>query len=186
MNDLARNWWAVLLRGVLAIVFGILALVWPDITVTALVALFGAFALVDGVFAIVAAIRAAERKTTWWPFVVEGLAGIGLGALTFFWPRITALALLLLIAAWAIVTGVFEIAAAIRLRRELRGEWALILAGAASIVFGGLVAFFPGAGALAIVWLIGAYAIAFGALLVFLAFRLRSMRGTPSSRPAPA
>jgi uncharacterized membrane protein HdeD (DUF308 family) len=172
---LARNWWALVLRGALAVIFGILAIVFPDITVGALVILFGAFALVDGVFAIVAAIRAAERKRSWGALVLEGIAGIALGILTFVWPDVTAFALLYLIAAWAFITGVFEIAAAIRLRREITGEFWLGLAGVASIAFAILVVIFPGSGAVAIVWVIGIYAILFGALLIGLGLRLRGL-----------
>ncbi|HWC33017.1 MAG TPA: HdeD family acid-resistance protein [Actinomycetota bacterium] len=180
MEELARNWWVLLVRGVLAVVFGVLALIWPGLALDVLVVLFGAFALVDGVFAIAAAIRAAERKRTWWPLVVEGVSGIALGIVAFVWPGITALALLYVIAAWAVVTGVFEIAAAIRLRREIRGEWLLAFAGAASVAFGMLVAIFPGAGALAVVWAIGAYAILFGVLLVALGIRLRGFANEPA------
>jgi uncharacterized membrane protein HdeD (DUF308 family) len=183
MLTLARNWWALVLRGILAIVFGILAWVWPGLTVVVLVALFGAFALVDGILALVAAFRAHERRREWWPFALEGVAGIGLGVLAFFWPDATAFALLYLIATWSMVTGVFEIAAAIRLRKVIRGELLLALAGVASIGFGVLVIIFPGAGAVAIVWAIGIYAILFGALLVGLGLRLR--RWVPKGPPSP-
>jgi len=181
---LARNWWALVLRGVLAVIFGILAIVFPGITVGALVILFGAFALVDGIFAIVAAVRAAERKRSWGALVLEGLAGVALGILTFVWPGVTAFALLYLIAAWAFITGVFEIVAAIRLRREITGEFWLGLAGVASIAFALLVVIFPGSGAVAIVWVIGAYAIVFGALLIGLGLRLRALGRRPSA-PEP-
>jgi uncharacterized membrane protein HdeD (DUF308 family) len=184
MLTMTRNWWVLVLRGVLAVVFGILAWVWPGLTVVVLVALFGAFAAVDGIFALVAAFRAHERRREWWPFAVEGVAGIGLGILAFFWPDVTALALLILIAAWAIVTGIFEIAAAIRLRKVIRGELLLGLAGAASIVFGILVLVFPGAGAVAVVWAIGIYAIFFGVLLIAPGIRLRRWR--PQEPPTPA
>jgi uncharacterized membrane protein HdeD (DUF308 family) len=172
---LVRNWWALVLRGVLAVVFGILAIVFPGITLEALVILFGAFALVDGAFAIVAAVRAAERKRSWGALVLEGIGGIAVGILTFVWPGVTAFALLYLIAAWAFVTGVFEIVAAIRLRREITGELWLGLAGAASIAFALLVVIFPGSGAVAIVWAIGAYAIVFGVLLIGLGLKLRGL-----------
>ena len=119
---LARNWWALALRGLAAILFGIAALVVPHIALVVLIALFGAYALVDGVFAIVSAVRAAERHMRWWPLLVEGLAGIVVGVLTFVWPGLTALVLLYFIASWAIVTGVFEILAAVRLRREITGD----------------------------------------------------------------
>jgi uncharacterized membrane protein HdeD (DUF308 family) len=180
---LARNWWLLVLRGVLAVVFGILAFVWPEATVTALVILFGAFMLVDGVFALVAAWRQAERKMTWWPTLLEGLAGIAIGIITFVWPGVTAFALLYLIAAWALITGILEIVAAVRLRREIRGEWILALIGVASIVFAILVFLFPGEGAVAIVWAIGAYAVVFGILLVLLGLRLRRLL---EPGPAPA
>lgn len=170
---LASNWWALAVRGALAILFGIIAFVWPGISLTALVLLFAAFAFVDGVFAIVMGVRGIRGDERWWAFLLEGILGVGAAVVTVLWPAITALALLFLIAAWAIVTGVLEIVAAVRLRRVIRGEWLLALAGVASIAFGVLLALNPGAGALAVLWLIGAYAIVFGALLVGLGFRLR-------------
>jgi uncharacterized membrane protein HdeD (DUF308 family) len=176
MEVLARNWWALALRGLFAVLFGLAVFIWPGLTLLALVALFAAYALVDGVFSLVAAVRAAGRQARWWPLLLEGVLGIAAGVVTFLWPNITALALLYLIAAWAIVTGVFEIVAAVRLRREIEGELLLGLAGLASVIFGILLILFPGAGALAVLWLIGAYAIGFGILLIFLGFRLRGMR----------
>jgi uncharacterized membrane protein HdeD (DUF308 family) len=175
MLTLARNWWVLVVRGVLAVVFGILAFVLPGATVAALVILFGAFMLVDGLFALVSAWRRADRRTSWWPFVLEGLSGIAIGVITFMWPGVTAFALLYLIAAWAFVTGVFEIVAAIRLRKEIRGELVLALIGLASIIFAVLVILFPGEGAVAIVWAIGAYAVVFGILLIVLGLRLRRL-----------
>src|SRR2546421_11839512 len=188
MVVLARNWWALALRGLTAILFGIAALVVPHIALVVLIALFGAYALVDGVFAIVSAVRAAERHMRWWPLLVEGLAGIVLGALTFVWPGVTALVLLYFIASWALVTGVFEILAAIRLRQEITGEWLLALTGVLSVVFGLLLIIFPWAGALTVVWLIGIYALVFGVLLVGLALRLRgrSPEGMRSGGPGAA
>lgn len=173
MQVLARNWWALALRGLFAILFGVAAFAWPNLTLAALVILFGAYALVDGVFALVAAVRAAEAHERWWLFVLEGLAGIVVGIITFIWPGITALVLLYLIAWWALITGVFEIAAAIRLRKQIRQEWTLVLGGLASVVFGLLLFYRPGAGALAVVWLIGTYALIFGVLFLMLGFRLR-------------
>lgn len=181
MEFLARNWWALLIRGIAAVLFGILALVLPGLTLQVLVLLFGAYALVDGIFALVAAAQALNRRRSFewrgvgWP-IVEGIAGIIAGLLTFFWPRVTAFVLLYFIGAWAIVTGITEIIQAVALRRIIRNEWLLILSGAASVVFGILVYLFPGAGALTIVWLIGAYAIVFGILLIGLSLRLRGMR----------
>jgi uncharacterized membrane protein HdeD (DUF308 family) len=182
LDTLARYWWTVALRGTVAILFGLLALIWPTITALVLVLLFGAYVLVDGVLALGSAIfggRAAGagldgRSRAW--LVVEGIAGIGFGIITFIWPQATTLVLLWLIAAWAIVTGVIEIVAAVRLRREIRGEWLLALAGVLSVGFGLLLAIWPAAGALTLIVLIGAYAIVFGAVLIGLAMRLRRMR----------
>jgi uncharacterized membrane protein HdeD (DUF308 family) len=183
---MARNWWMLALRGIFAIIFGVAAFVWPGPTVTVLVLLFGAYSLVDGIFAVVAGVSAYGERERWWALVLEGLAGIGIGIITFLYPSVTALALLYFIAAWAIITGVFEVVAAIRLRREIAGEWLLALSGVASVLFGVLLLVLPGPGALALIWLIGSYAIVFGVLLLVLAFRLRRMgeatsQGTTSS-----
>jgi uncharacterized membrane protein HdeD (DUF308 family) len=174
LETLTRNWWVLAVRGALAVLFGLLALIWPGITVLALVLLFGAYALVDGVMALYTALfdRGRTGGRGGW-LVLEGVAGVLAAIGAFVWPGITALVLLYLIAAWALVTGVAEILAAIRLRREIEGEWLMILSGALSILFGLLAFLFPGAGALAVVWLIAAYAIAFGVVMVILAFRLR-------------
>jgi uncharacterized membrane protein HdeD (DUF308 family) len=177
---LTRNWWLLALRGVAAIVFGALAFAMPLITLTALVLLFGAYAFVDGVFNVVAAVTVPPGVRRWWPLLIEGIVSIAAGVLTFFFPAITALGLLFLIAAWAVVTGVFEIAAAVRLRKAITGEWLLLLSGILSVLFGMLLFLFPGAGALAVVWWIGAYAIVFGAMLLGLAFKLRSLSRAPS------
>jgi len=171
---LSRNWWALALRGLAAIVFGVLAFVWPSITLWALVLLFGAYMLVDGIFAIVAAVRAAGREARWWLLLVEGVLGVLAGLVAFLLPGITALALLYLVAAWAIFTGILQIVGAVRLRREIEGEWALILGGVLSVIFGVLLAVLPGPGILALVWLIGAYAVVSGMLLIVLAFRVRN------------
>lgn len=173
------NWWMLALRGLFAVLFAVCAFIWPGLTLGVLVLLWGAFALVDGVLAIVVGAR-----TRWWSLVVVGLVGVAAGVFTLFQPGITALALLMVIAVWAILRGTFEIAAAIRLRRELTNEWMLILSGAASLLFGVLVLLFPGAGALSVVWLIGAYALVVGALLLGLAFRLREMARHREARPA--
>jgi uncharacterized membrane protein HdeD (DUF308 family) len=171
---LSRNWWALALRGVAAILFGLLAFILPDITLTVLVLLFGAYMLVDGILAIVAAVRTRGSDTRWGLLIVEGVLGVLAGIIAFVWPGITALALLYLIAAWSIVTGILEMVAAIRLRREIEGEWALILGGILSVLFGVLLVVLPGPGILALVWLIGAYAVAFGVILIVLAFRVRN------------
>lgn len=174
---LARYWWVFALRGVVAIIFGILALVWPLLTLQVLILLFGAYVLVDGVFTVIVGITAHERNQCWWALVLRGVAGIIVGLLTFFWPGMTALILLYVFAAWEIVTGVMEVVAGIQLRRMIDKEWVLILAGGVSIVFGLVLFIFPGAGALSLVWLLGAYSVGFGILLLFLALRLRSVPG---------
>ena len=169
------SWWALVLRGLAAMAFGILAFLWPHITVTALVFLWGAYALVDGVFAIAAGIKSYEKSKRWWVLLLEGLLSVAAGVLAFVIPGITALVLLLLIAAWAIVTGAFEIGAAIQLRKYITGEWLLALAGVASVLFGFALLINPNAGAIAVVWLIGAYAVLFGLLLAALGFRLKGL-----------
>ena len=171
---LARNWLTVALRGAIAIIFGLAALFWPDITLTALIFIFAAFVLVSGVLLAIAAFRDGLTHTHGWLMLLEGAIGIAVGIMAFIWPGITALVLLYLIAAWAIVTGVLEIIAAIQVRKEIQNEWLLAIAGIASVLFGVLLLVWTLAGALAILWIIGAYAIIFGILLLILAFRLRS------------
>jgi len=169
------SWWALVLRGLVAIAFGVLAFVWPQITLTALVFLWGAYALVDGAFAIAAGVKSHGENKRWWVLLLEGILGVAAGLVAFLVPGITALALLILIAAWAMVTGAFEIAAAIQLRKHIKGEWLLALAGIASVLFALALLFNPAAGALALVWLIGAYSIVFGVLLIVLGVRLHSL-----------
>jgi uncharacterized membrane protein HdeD (DUF308 family) len=170
-----RHWWVFALRGLFAIIFGVLALVWPETTLMALVLLFGAYALVDGIFAVVFGLASSGDNERWWATLLEGVVGIIIGLLTFFWPGATTLAFLYLIAAWALVTGILEIVAAIQLRQLITNEWLMILSGILSIIFAVLLVVFPGAGALSLVWLIGAYAIFFGILLISFAFRLRGL-----------
>ena len=173
VGALADNWWLMLLRGIAAIVFGVLAFIWPGITLLSLVFLYGAYALVDGVFALAAAWRGeGGPKARWW-LVIVGLLGLLAGAVTLLLPAVTAVALVIFIGAWSLVRGVFEIIGAIRLRKEIDNEWLLILGGAFSVIFGLLVMLLPGAGALALIWTIGAYAIILGILFVAFAFRLR-------------
>ncbi len=164
----ARRWWVVALQGLAAVLFGVLTLVWPRESLSALVIVFGVFALADGLLALIAGIAAR-----WLPVALAGGAGIVAGILAIVWPNITATALLYLIAAWAIVTGIFEIVAAIELRRLVDGEWVMAFNGILSIVFGVLLVLFPSSGALALAWLIGAYAIISGIALIVLAFRVR-------------
>jgi uncharacterized membrane protein HdeD (DUF308 family) len=182
VETLAQNWWLVLLRGIAGIIFGILTFTAPGISLAVLVLFFGAYSLVDGVLATISAIRWHGEIDRWWVLLIEGLAGIAAGLVTLFWPGITALALLYVIAAWAVVTGGLEIAAAIRLRKIIDGEWLLALIGVLSIAVGVLLALFPSAGALALVIWIGAYVAAAGVLLIALAFRLRSWGRTHSPR----
>ena len=173
LHALARNWWSVLIRGIAAVLFGILAFLWPGATGTALVILFGAYAFVDGIFAIVAAVRAAQAHERWGAFLIEGIIGLVIAGVTIYDLRLTAYALYITIAAWAILTGIFELVAAFRLRKEIQNEWLLILGGIASLVFGVLMIVYPLAGVLTVIWLIGAYAIVFGVMLIGLSFRLR-------------
>jgi len=176
LSEVADRWWVIALRGVVAIIFGILAFLWPGLVFRTLLTLFGAFALVDGVLSVVAGLSNVRTDERWWAEVIEGVLGIAFGLLVFFWPGLTEVALLWVIAAWAIVTGVTEIVGAIQLRRVIANEWLLILGGIASILFGILLIAFPGAGILGLTWMIGSYAILFGVLFLFLAFRLRGMR----------
>ena len=180
VDSLSRNWWAVSLRGLAGILFGIITFIAPGISLAALVLLFGAYAFADGVLAIVTAIR-RRGNDRWWLLLLEGLVGVGAGVLTLLWPGITALALLYVIAAWALVTGAFEIAAAIRLRKVITGEWILALSGILSIALGVLLIVAPGPGALAVVIWIGAYAFVFGVLLFALGLRLKGL-GSPRHR----
>jgi uncharacterized membrane protein HdeD (DUF308 family) len=166
----ARHWWVILLRGLFAILFGILAFAYPGLTLASLVMVYGIFVCADGLVAIF-----GGMGNSLWPSLLVGLIGVAAGLLTFFYPGITALVLLYFIAAWAIVKGVFEMVIAFKLREVIQGEWALILAGALSVAFGVLVFLFPGAGALSIVWIIGAYALAFGVLLVLVSLKIRKL-----------
>jgi len=170
---LNRGWWLLLLRGIAAIVFGLLTWMQPGISLAALVLLFGAYAAADGILGLWAAFSGQKDSRHWWLLLLEGIVGIGVGILAFTAPGLTALALLYYIAIWAIVTGVLEIMAAIRLRKEIRGEWMLILAGLASVAFGVILTARPGVGALSLLWLIGTYAVFFGVLLVILALKAR-------------
>jgi len=179
---IARSWWLLLLRGLAAIAFGILTWFQPGISLAALVLLFGAYAMADGILGVWTAITERNRHEDWWVLLLWGLVGIGVGVMTFIAPGVTTFALLFYIAIWAIATGVLEIVVAIRLRKVITGEWLLILAGLASVVFGVLLMARPGAGALAVLWLIASYAIVFGVLILVLAFNVRSFvnKLTPS------
>lgn len=174
VDALARNWWLILLRGVCAIIFGVLTILWPGLSLLTLVLLYGVFAVFDGGLAIGAAILGGTPAPRWWLALV-GLLGIMAGALTLMWPGITGFALLMLIAGWAIVAGLFEIVGAIKLRKEIEGEWWLIATGVLSVLFGVLILMFPGAGALGIALAIGWFAIVYGAMLVGFSWRLKKL-----------
>ena len=174
LMNLADRWWTFVVRGIAGILFGLLTFVWPGITLTALVLLFGAYALIDGVLSIVGAITKQRGRGRWWALVLKGVFGIIAAGVTVVFPGLAALALLYVIAAWALVTGAFEVAAAISLRKYLEKEWLLALGGVLSMVFGVLLMMFPGAGALALVLWIGAYMFVAGCLLVVLGFKLRT------------
>jgi len=171
------NWWLLALRGLIAVVFGVLAFMWPGATLLTLVWLFGAFALVNGILSLILAAKTPKGYPKVGSLIIGGLLGILAGLLTFVMPGITALGLLILIAAWAIVTGVMEIVAAVRLRKIITNEWLLVLAGIASVAFGFILLFQPGVGALALIWWIAAWAVVFGILLMILAFRMRNFKG---------
>jgi uncharacterized membrane protein HdeD (DUF308 family) len=173
---LTRAWWLVALRGVLSILFGIAAFVWPLLTVQVLILLFGAYAFVDGIFSFIAMFRAIQEKVTWWTMALEGIAGVAAGLIAFFFPGLTGFVLLYIIAAWAILTGILEIVLAIVLRKALTGEWMLALAGVLSVFFGVLLIAFPVAGITSIVWFIAAYSVVFGVILVVLGFWMRKIR----------
>ena len=181
----SRYWWALALRGLISVLFGLAAFIWPGVTLEVLILFIGAFMLVDGVITLVAALQGRGQHRHWWMLLLDGLVGVLAGLATLVLPNVVALFLIYLVAAWAIVSGLLEIAAAVRLRQEIEGEWRLILGGIVSIIFGVLVALWPLAGAIAFVWMIGAYAIIFGALLLALAFRLRSA-GTEAPAPGAA
>jgi uncharacterized membrane protein HdeD (DUF308 family) len=183
---LARWWWTFMLRGVLAILFGVLAFFAPQFGIAILVGLFAAWAIIDGVGNLVAGLRTRGQDRSWWLEILEGLVSVAAGVIAILLPEYAAQVLVLIIAAWAVVTGVIEIVMAVRLRRVIDNEVWMALAGAASILFGIILVLFPAAGALSLVWLIGSFAIVFGVLLIILGWRLRGIdrvaRG-PEGRP---
>lgn len=184
-NTLRQHWWILALRGVAAILFGLAAYFWPGAALATLVLLFGAYAGIDGVLSLISGIRRVGDDKHWWLLLLEGLAGIGAAVATFFYPGITALLLLYFVAAWAVITGILEIAAAVRLREEIKGEFWLGLSGLLSIAFGVVLFLMPGPGALAVVWLIATYAVLFGIFLIVLGFRLRNASTAPKMNYAP-
>lgn len=176
MDTLERNWWAIGLRGIVAVAFGILALAQPALARVVVLAVLGAWWLVDGVFAIIAAVYAAEHRTRWWPLLVEGISGIVLGLAVYFLPGITTLVLVLFVAAWLVVIGAFRIVAAVRLREVIPNEWLMVVSGVVSILLGALVWLFPGQGLTAIVVALGVFALILGVLQLVLAGRLYGYR----------
>jgi len=186
---LASTWDLFLVRGILAILFGIATLLMPGITLIVLVVLFGAYALVDGIILSIIAIKDHKDNPDWWLMLLGGLVSIAAGVVTFVWPGITTASLYYVIAAWAMVTGVFEVIYAIQFRKEIEGEWLLVLSGILSVGFGVVLIAQPIAGALAVLWMIGVYAIAYGVMLVVLAFRLRNLdvkENAPQMEQRPA
>jgi len=181
IESLKRHWWVPVIRGIAAIIFGVIAFVYPGLTIATLVLFFGAWVLIDGLFRVVGAIGHRASDPDWGWHIVIGIVGIIVGLLTFHAPQITALALIIYIAAWALMIGATEIAFEIKLRREIKGEWFLILMGLASIVFAILLLWNPIAGAAAVIWLIAWYAVVLGILAIFFGFRLRSLSTLPVS-----
>ena len=181
---LAHNWWMLLLRGILAFVFGLLCVTYPDVTLFVMTIMFGVYALLDGILALASSVKTATGGSQWWSTIFEGIVGIVVGLFILIWPGITAFGLVYLIGMWAIITGIFEIMAAIRLRQHFTNEWLLIISGVASVIFGLLIIVIPRAGALAVVWWVGTYAIFFGMVFIALALRLRSWVARPESRAA--
>lgn len=173
-------WWTVALRAGVAIILGVIALALPGLTLAAIVLLFGVYALIDGALALIAAVRGLRHHDRWGVVALEGVIGVAAGVVALWWPAIGALALTLLVAAWALSSGVLEIVMAVRLRRIIAREWLLLLGGTLSIVLAILVAVYPGVGALTIVWWLGAYALAYGIVMLTLALRMRHL-GVPTA-----
>jgi len=165
----------LLVRGLIGVGIGIVAMAWPGITIAVLVGIFGVYAVIDGITNLMLGLRRSQPHGRSWVQVVQGVAGILAGVLAFIWPGITALMLVLFIGAWAIVTGILEIVAAIRLRKVIEREWLLVLSGTLSLLFGLMIFAFPAAGAVSIAWLLGIYAAAAGTVLIALAMRMRSL-----------
>lgn len=173
MDQLASTWWLVLIRGIAAVIFGILTIIWPGITLWVLVIFFGAYALVGGIFSVISAFRHGTESKAW--LIISGIISILAGLVAFAWPGITTLALLFVIAFWAIFTGVSEIIAGIKLRKVIDNEWMLIIGGLLSVVFGVLLLIWPASGALALTWLIGIFAIVYGIAMIILSVRVKNL-----------
>ncbi len=172
---LSRYWWIVVLRGTIAVIFGLLAFIWPEITLEILILFFGAYVLMDGVFSIIHAIGGWKERDDRWLLLLEGVLGVGIGISTYRAPGITVTGLLLYIAAWSLAMGILKIVAAIRLRKVIEKEWWLASSGIASVLFALLLMWFPAAGALGLLWLIAGYALIFGLILLAVGFKLRRL-----------
>jgi uncharacterized membrane protein HdeD (DUF308 family) len=181
-TNLCDRWWILLIRGLAALLFGVLCFAQPGLSLATLVLMFGAYSMVDGFLGVFVAVSGRKEIEDWWVLLLWGLVSIIVGILTFAAPSITALILLFYIAIWAVASGVLQIALAIRLRKEIEGEWLMILAGVLSIAFGLILMVKPGEGALAVIWIIGGYAVAFGVALAILGFRLRSFGNRITAR----
>ena len=173
-SALHRSWWLLLLRGIAAVAFGVLTFIWPQISLVSLILVYGIYALVDGVLALIAAIRGGGFAPRWW-LALGGVISILAAGVAFAWPGLTALVLVYLIGFWSILRGVLEIIGAIRLRNEIANEWSLGAAGALSVIFGLILVFMPGAGAIGLLWLIATWAVLFGLLLIWVAFKVRTL-----------
>lgn len=182
LRAILRTWWLIVLQGIAAVIFGILAFILPGRTLGLLVSLFGGYALADGLLALGRALRAGSRGTAWWSFVGQSVVGIVVGLATFTWPGMTALVLLYCIAAWALLTGLLQIVVALAVRRQLEGEWLVILSGVLSLIFGGWLVLSPGDGALTVVWVIASYAIVLGVVLIVAGLQLRGLSRTFETR----
>lgn len=182
---LAGNWWAWILRGVLAIIFGILTFMLPQTALLTLTLLFAGYAVVEGIINSIAAVSAPKgaQPQRWWILLLEGIVSVAAGFVTILYPGITILVFVTLIGIWAVITGVFEIVAAIRLRKQIEGEWLLVIMGIFSVIFGGVFLFLPVVGALTLAFYIGAYALIFGVLLIALGFKLRNWGKTAVQNP---
>ncbi len=181
-RDNAPSWWALALRGLVAILFGLAALFWPGLVLAVLIVFFGAYALVDGIFALIAGFRSSEHGMRRQLLMIEGVIGILFGILALFWPGLTALTLVYIVAFWAILSGIARIVMAVMLRREIENEWSIALSGVLSVILGIVLLLLPGAGLLAYIWLIGILALAIGIALIYYAFRVRGQRTSGSSR----
>jgi len=169
-KSMAEYWWAFAIRGLLGVLFGIGTMLWPDITLKIVLIFFGVYCLIDGVTAF--AMAFSEKR--WW-YILEGLVSVAAGIIVFAWPGVTVVTIMWIIGFWAIVRGVWQILAAIQLRKEIDNEWMLILGGIVSVLFGALVVVRPGAGILAMTWVLGVYALLFGIFLIVLGFRLHKL-----------